>query len=322
MSTRPVPTRLNAQQWRARVKQHRDHVLEWTSPCRDRRARGEKHPVIDFLFVYYPFSLGRLEQWHPGLGLRLETDHLPVPAELQGKHYRQEAHSIALSPDSLSEKERFRLRHIHNLLQLTQQRTPNFSCFGMHEWAMVYQGDRSEQGGDIRHRESAPLRLSQQEIDQTVENRPLCCSHFDAIRFFAPAALPMNKLNPTLDQRHEFEQPGCLHSNMDLYKWASKSMPWVGSDLLWRCFRLALKARELDMRASAYDLEQYHLSPVPVETPEGRALYEKLQRSISEQARPLRQELINTLSHLLAPPQNPDHQLHTLSAPVQSSPSP
>lgn len=248
--------------------------------------------------------MGRLEQWHPGLDVTLELGQTGgnTPKPFQGRHYRHDAQGITLDRGTLSDKERFRIRHIHNLLALTQNRTPNFSCFGMHEWAMVYRGNDTSQGGDIRHQESAPLRLTQAEIDQVVEERPLCCSHFDAVRFFAPAALPMNKLQPTLGLRHEFEQPACLHSNMDLYKWASKCMPWVGSHLLWRCFQLALSARELDMRASAYDLVDYGYSPVKVETHEGREQYETLQRNISNQALPLRQELMDSLSSLIGAP--------------------
>ena len=161
---------------------------------------------------------------------------------------------------------------------------------------MVYQGDRV---GEIRHQESAPLRLPQEQTDQIIESRPICCSHFDAYRFFAPEALKFNKLHPTLDSRQDFEQPGCLHTNMDLYKWASKCMPWVGSNLLWQCFQLALQARELDMRASPYDLTEFGYDPIKIETPEGRNEYEVLQRQISEQALPLRQQIIDTLIQII-----------------------
>lgn len=86
---------------------------------------------------------------------------------------------------------------------------------------------------------------------------------------------------------------------MDLYKWASKCMPWIGSALLWKCFQLALKARELDMRASPYDLSSYGYSPVKIETAGGRAEYENKQREISHLAKPLRQQLIHTLSQVI-----------------------
>ena len=159
---------------------------------------------------------------------------------------------------------------------------------------MVYQGQ------DIRHRESTPLRLSQDKIDHLVSTRTITCSHFDAYRFFSPGALTLNKLKPTLDGRQDSEQCGCLHTNMDLYKWASKCMPWVGSDLHWQCFQLALKARELDMRASPYDLGSYGYEPVKIETPEGRAEYETHQREISQLSRPLRQSIIDMLAQVIA----------------------
>ena len=91
---------------------------------------------------------------------------------------------------------------------------------------------------------------------------------------------------------------------MDLYKWAYKSMPWVGSDLLWECFLFALKAREIDMRASPYDLSSYEYNAIPVETPEGRKEYEEEQRALTETAKPLRQELIESLDNLLRTLQN------------------
>lgn len=286
---------LSVEDWSMRAKKHRSQAQAWTEPCRARRACRKIHPVYDFLFTYYPFSLGRLEQWHPGLDISLEMT-VSMPEIFSKKHYKRKEGYVLLAPETLSDKERYRIKHIHNLLTLTQHRTANYSCFGMHEWAMVYRGDHE---GEIRHRESAPLRLPQQDIDQLVESRSLCCSHFDAFRFFAPSAIALNKLQPTLEQRAEFEQPGCLHSNMDLYKWASKCMPWVGTDLLWQCFLLALSARELDMRASPYNLTDYNYEAIPVETADGRAQYEQAQRQITEEAQPIRQQLIDTLARLL-----------------------
>ena len=97
--------------------------------------------------------------------------------------------------------------------------------------------------------------------------------------------------------------PTCIHANMDLYKWAFRSMPWIGSDLLSRCFELALLAREIDMRASPYDLsdladgQQY--PPIKIETAEGRIEYELRQREIAQQAAMLRGELISRIESVL-----------------------
>jgi Zn-dependent M16 (insulinase) family peptidase len=108
----------------------------------------------------------------------------------------------------------------------------------------------------------------------------------------------MNKLNPEKENRHEYEQPGCLHTNMDLYKWCYTAMPGSSSDLLWRCFILAKDIRELDMRASPYDLTEYKLSPVKIETKAGREEYEKIQREFSERAAPIRKDLIEKLNEV------------------------
>ena len=285
-------THLEAHEWLALAEKHQQTARHWTVPCRRRKAMGKKHPVHDFLFTYYPFSLGHLEQWHPGYGIALEIPG-PLPASLQGKHYTVSDDWVFLDETTLTEKQCQRIQWIHNLLVFTQSRSGHFACHGMHEWAMVYSG------ANIRHRESAPLRFSQKETDRIVESRPIACSHFDAYRFFSPAALDFNKLRPTLDTREQNEQPGCLHTNMDLYKWASKCMPWVGSDLLWKTFLLALETRELDMRASPYDLRQYGYEPIKVEIAEGRNEYEQMQRDIAKKAKPLRQDLIDRLENVL-----------------------
>jgi len=159
---------------------------------------------------------------------------------------------------------------------------------------MVYQG------GDVRHRESAPLRLTQEEIDAVVSSRPICCSHFDAFRFFTPSARGFNRLTPSLHTREEHEQPGCIHANMDLYKWAYKSSPWISSDLLRETLFFAIEAREIDMRASPYDLGEYGYSPIPVETTAGRREYEKHQHQLYLKGLPLRKELIDAISRVLA----------------------
>jgi hypothetical protein len=201
---------------------------------------------------------------------------------------------ISADPSRLKAKERERLKWISELLESTRDRPPNFACHGLHEWAMVYQGK------DVRHEKTSPLRLPQAEIDALVESRAICCSHHDAFRFFASEARPMNRLQPTLENRTDMEQPGCVHANMDLYKWAAKSMPWIGSDLLLDCFELAVELRDLDMRASPYDLAAWGRDPIYIETPEGRRTYETEQRRLAAQAVVLRERLIAGLGKIEA----------------------
>ena len=61
-----------------------------------------------------------------------------------------------------------------------------------------------------------------------------------------------------------------------------------------------MELRDLDMRASPYDLAAYGLEPVRIETPEGRKEYEKEQTRLAEKAAPLRQRLIAALDSACA----------------------
>jgi hypothetical protein len=143
-----------------------------------------------------------------------------------------------------------------------------------------------------------PLRLGAAATDAVVESHRVVCSHFDAYRFFTPSARPLNRLRPGRDDRAAYEQPGCLHATMDLYKHAFRLWPLVGSDLVADCFELAWDVRTTDMRASPYDLTTLGLSPIRVETPEGKREYADAQRRFADRAAPLRAELIAQLEGL------------------------
>ena len=123
-------------------------------------------------------------------------------------------------------------------------------------------------------------------------------------------------MQPGPEDRDQHEQPGCIHANMDLYKWCYKAMPWAGSELLWECFRFALAAREIDMRASPYDLSSYGYEPIAVETEDGRREYEHAQRGLCERGRPLRDELIAMLENVLAGERPDPHTAGDVSTPA------
>jgi hypothetical protein len=279
--------------WRKRAEDHRARAERHTAPARMRRDRGLPHPVADFLFEYYPFPFSLLENWQPGTGIVLETNSPALPEGFSARCHVLKDGQIMADPRKLSAKEIQRMEWTVGLLEATHDRAPHFACHGLHEWAMVYRGK------EVRHERTLRLRLPQAEIDVLVASRPICCSHHDAFRFFASEARPLNRLQPDLASRVLLEQPGCLHANMDLYKWAAKSMPWAGSELLLDCFELAVELRELDMRASPYDLTEWDREPVRIETAEGRRIYEDEQKRLAAQARPLRKKLIAVLQRTL-----------------------
>jgi hypothetical protein len=87
---------------------------------------------------------------------------------------------------------------------------------------------------------------------------------------------------------------------MDLYKWAYKLSPAVPGELVADCFALAAEVRELDMRASPYDLADLGYPPVAVETPEGRSAYVAAQRGFAARGAVLRRRLLEVCEDLLA----------------------
>ena len=264
-------------------------MRRFTAPHRERRQRGEAHPVLDFLFTYYSYRPARLEEWHPGPGVVLlgGGDYLERP----GYAPADEPGGVRLDPAALP-----RLvptaRFVHTLLTATAARAPRLSCFGLHEWAMVYRS------GAPRHA-AVPLRLGAAGTDALVESLPVHCTHHDAFRFFTSAARSHNAVAPGRTDQVEFEQPGCLHATMDLYKWAYKLAPATPSDLTAACFELAAEVREMDMRASPYDLVALGYSPVPIETPVGRAAYVRAQAAFAQRAAPLRARLVDLCAALL-----------------------
>jgi hypothetical protein len=155
--------------------------------------------------------------------------------------------------------------------------------------------------GDVRH-DRVPLRLGAAGTDAVVEGEvagPLRCSHFDAFRFFTAEAAPRNAGSPSRATQQDWEQPGCLHANMDLYKWSYKLSPLIDSELLLDCLELAAAAREIDMRASPYDLSDYGYAPIAVEDAAGRAEYVRCQKAIATRAEPLRSALLARCDLLL-----------------------
>ena len=296
------------------------------------------HPIYNFIHNYYQFSPLELRTYSPGLHYNLEgvqsndfhlihkflwpKDYKPNPTDLQSTYVTSPvltstATSSTSGPYTLSLPQpgnclpvkRYGIKSVQrsrDILLASSDRAPHYGCFGLHEWAMLYSGD-SVSGiiSDKRsvHQAQLSLRVSQRVIDDTVEKSGLSCTHFDAWRFFQPAAQPLNSNNPmSRSSQIEFEQPGCIHATMDLFKYAFQLYPFIPADLLRRCLTVALEARRVDMRASPYDVS--HLpgcaSPLCIETVEGKLEYMSEQRRLLEMAQPLRQDLINAYTAYLS----------------------
>ncbi|HEY5551835.1 MAG TPA: 3-methyladenine DNA glycosylase, partial [Opitutaceae bacterium] len=258
-----------------------------------RAARGERHPVHDFLFTYYSIKPALLKRWHPGIGVVLAGEG--AREFLGSAFYAEVDGGVTADPALFPEARRAGVAWILELLRATAARPPSFGCHGLHEWAMVYK----QAHGDVRHADW-PLRFAPDEIARIVEAATVRCTHFDAFRFFTAEARPLNRVQPDRTTIHAHEQRGCLHANMDLYKWAAKLLPFAPSELVADAFELARDIREVDMRASPYDLRALGFEAVAIETPEGRTEYEQHQRAFAARGEPIRARLIAVCEAMVA----------------------
>jgi hypothetical protein len=292
MSPATVP--LAYEVWSRLDRQHAARADALTAAHRDRRAAHEKHAVDDFLYTYYSTRPAVLRRWHPGIGVLLLPGPDGPPPQARRRWYAvdDEGRTHLDLPTYLAERGST-VAFISSLLKATASRPAFTGCFGLHEWAMVYR--------DPDRRHPLPLRLGQRGTDEVVESHTVVCSHFDAFRFFTPAAIGRNRLQPTREAQIDLEQPGCLHGAMDCHKWSLKLGPAVPGDLALDCFALARDCRVLDMQASPYDLSALGLSPVAIETVDGKAEYVRRQRELTERAAALRSRLIEVCETLLAP---------------------
>ena len=278
------------QQWLAAQRKH-EHLADTLSAGRRHRAmRGIKEPVSDFLWEYYGVKPRHLRRWEPGVGVRLARPRqsgaeLDAWREIAGRRwFVSDEDATWLDADAWRTDRGRGASFIRSVIEAVEMREPRLGCLGLHEWAMVYEGEP---------RHPLPLRLGREGSDEVTRSLPIRCTHFDAFRFFTPNARPLNEFQPNADTVVAMEQPGCLHQNMDSLRYCLKLGPIVPGSLLLESFQFALEVRKLDMAASPYLCEG--LDPVRIETQEGRAQYIERQRAFMERGHRLRLRLLNVL---------------------------
>jgi hypothetical protein len=276
-------------------------------------------PISNFMCDYYRVKPRRLLEWSPGPWVGL---HSPFHESAQGLLLRGNSrHGVARNlmfagePDvgmfdpTCIPSHTLDAFHIdRSILIRTEERSPIFSCFGLHEWAILYHPPNAVEA-PVRHQErdnpDLKLRVAQDVINGVVEGRipvgkdtmPLRCTHFDAIRFFHPDARPHNTVVPEPNRSTQAlnEQPGCVHAHMDLLFYALRLGPFIPSDLFRQCLQCAMDSRAVDVRATPYAVPD----PICVETVAGRKEYAKAQEELFERAKPVRRKLIEAYGPIL-----------------------
>ena len=213
----------------------------WLAAAPQPAARdGAQHPVEDFLFTYYSHRPAQLRRWHPGAGVG--PGRRPRTGARLGATTGSTATGAVLDVRPLlGRARRDSVRWIRDLLAATAARPAQLGCFGLHEWAMVYRQDPEQ----VRHA-AWPLRLGadghrRRSWSRTGSAAPTSTRTASSRR--RPGRC--NPLQPTRETQPTLEQPGCLHANMDLYKWAYKLGPLVAE----RAGRGLLRAGPRDPRA-------------------------------------------------------------------------
>ncbi|KAJ1453556.1 hypothetical protein M885DRAFT_485535 [Pelagophyceae sp. CCMP2097] len=303
--------RLSESAWRSLASAHRARVSKILGGSPEVIARDKGNPVVNFIFTYYyGFKPRDLSRWSPGPNVSLQvaddgvTGGGGIEDELaKGNWHRLKGDLLLLTPPELKRRETF--QHARGTISATSKRAPVWNCYGLHEWAMVY-------ADSAPLRQHLPLRLDNAAIAAVVEAPgALRCTHFDAYRFFTPAAKPLN-LHADLSRSNQtkYEQPGCVHAQMDLFKYSIKLGAFLDAKILADALEIAFEARVLDMRASPYDLSEFDgsrgldLSPLRARGPRqktsaGRKQYTMLQARLSHRAEPVRRDVLFAYDDIL-----------------------
>jgi hypothetical protein len=282
----------------------------------DWTALDPKHPVYNFLVEYYGLKgvkgPRRLARWSPSPSVNENESMLLEGASEEDLgsllHMRgaiMEDGGILYSPSDFFGKGDASRREdaaraatpylwYRSVLQNTAKAEPVLHCFGLHEWAMQYMPAGAPTPLSAKYQDHLPFRVDRQVINEAVERKGVSCTHVDALRYFSPAAGPLNLHGAKLERIDQLrlEQPACVHAQMDLLKICLRLAPFCDAELLQRVLQIAIAGRKLDVAASPYDVSSYGVDAVPVETSEGRAQYRKEQTALMWAAAPVRQDLL------------------------------
>ena len=318
---------LKRSEWRSRADAHRRRVRDLLGGMFYDRKIHDRHPIYNFLFNYYRFRPHMtIERYSAGLDfvescsssddeslyhckyLSVKDDRsmrsLYLPSS---KYFSVKDGCIEMDPvKSLNEKSVTRIRNLFTLLEIVQRRPPNFSCFGVHEFAMLHSGARhsslsEKSGSEIAHVTTRESMMLWRELRFDVPLR-----RYTAL---SKSALKSCRIKTSPDLRTKNEQAGCIHTNLDLFKFSLRLWPFASSELVADALELAIRARELDMRASPYDLSSvsdftelgrdFDLTPVLIETESGRAEFRDSTMVLYRDSLPIRDRLIKVASSVL-----------------------
>ena len=307
------PKILKRIEWQSKAEEHAKLIYNMVYPPSNQYENDKErmhavygHPIYNFIHKYYSYSLKQISFYSPGMNILLEEvhtkndiNHILSPDFFNSIDSNKSLCNgmYEIERNNLSNKKRKKFERSRDILLRTSIAPPHFSCFGLHEWAMLAKGD----GKENKH-QTLPLRVPQNVIDKMVQSKgALRCTHFDAFRFFHPDVTALNDVQLSRSNQLDTEQPGCVHATMDLFKYAYELYPLISADTLRDCLQVSLDARHIDMRASPYDCSTVEGvgDPIKIETAVGRKQYASEQEVLYKKSAPIRLELLRAYEAVL-----------------------
>ena len=185
--------RIEYGQWKALLSLQRQRVDKLLPTA---LTSDENHPIYNFFSTYYRHLPSALRTYSPGIGVMVSTesaDDYKVDLPKKGRVAYNDS-CVIFDPRSakFNENQINTLKKTLRVLEATSMRPPNFHCYNLHEWAMLYSKSKPFVT------QSLPLRksLSNKIIREVVETLGPTCTHYDAFRFFSEDAKPLNSSLP------------------------------------------------------------------------------------------------------------------------------
>jgi hypothetical protein len=214
-------------EWFLKAEQHAMKIDSLLYPpgvtLKHRMHSAKSHPIFNFLWRYYRFTASSLTRYSRGMGVILQDADESAHGSIILSNSMTSFDNIGCSYDvnqieGLPPFAQFGKKRLTRNRDILLERKPFFGCFGLHEWAMLFSGNKntakspvndalisdsitqnkSELQSDTKQQEeeALSLRLPQSTIDSVVNATPLRCTHYDAWRFFRPEAKDMNVIAP------------------------------------------------------------------------------------------------------------------------------
>jgi hypothetical protein len=179
------------EQWRSEAEAYKSRVRRLVGG--NLTSYDSSNPIYNFLFRYYFWKPSSVATFSPGWN-RILLGANPCDVTHGGGQrapFNWRDRGLYFDGSCCRRETLEGFEKTLDLLRKTESRPPTLSCFGMHEWAMLYSPPSVEVTASVPSRhQGLPLRLSQELLNSVVEERaPLRCSHFDAYRFFAQEAV-------------------------------------------------------------------------------------------------------------------------------------